>query len=519
MPPQRLVRRRPLSQRMQAFLNPMDFYLWLSEEIQTFDWDSNGFGTKFGLGANFVYLIARANIVSQRDDDDVFGDAPANSLLTWLVHTIAWTLLSISCLNAFYALTRSRTYRLFEANVETKIPSTPSAHRVRVDSTPGTFTPLRFILDFFKNETAEERAHPDKSRDVWELQVWDPYPATLRMFCLFSPGHILIYMLFLPLDGLDQHPSLKVFKILFLQAILSVQLLITHSRYTQQAKDTAIIQREVMHEYDTKFVHPRLNPVYRDVATQVSINTNDSTIEQETIAIGTPLSVIRRGFKTYPNPNYAKYVDPEGIVSSRKSPSPFTPLTSKTKPKPITPGNPPLSFARQLQQQSALRHNLPPQSQSQTTQTSTTDDDDTEDSIAYGESAATPYTSRAVGGLSPAKGTPLRTSTGVNPLGIPQSTTNFGGSMGLYTHKDSPLKKTLGVEGITGTPRNNREMAAMEQRQLAERMIRAQQQASPLKRRTGGLSGENLVPAHSPEKLANLRANRWTQERFPTRRI
>lgn len=78
MPPTpRLVRRRPLSQRLQAFLNPMDFYLWLSEEIQTFDWDSEGFGTKFGLAANFVYLLARANIVSRRDDiDDVFGDAP-----------------------------------------------------------------------------------------------------------------------------------------------------------------------------------------------------------------------------------------------------------------------------------------------------------------------------------------------------------------------------------------------------------------------------------------------------------
>ena len=444
-------------------------------------------------------------------------------------------------------MTRSRNYRLFEANVEAKGPATPSAHRVRVDSSPGTSTPLRFIQDIFKGETAEERAHPDKTRDVWELQVWDPYPATLRMFCLFSPGHILIYMLFLPLTPLDPRPSVTVFKALVLQAILSVQLLVTHARYTQQAKDTSIIQREVMHEYDTKYVHPRLNPVYRDVSTQVTINVDDSTVEQETVAIGTPSSIIRRGFRTYANPNYAKYVDPDALVSTgRASPSPFTPLASKPNPKPITPGQP-MSFARQLQNAS-LRKSLAPQSQPHSFSSA---DNDTEESdpVGYGESAATPsYASRAVGvggGPSPAKGTPLRNSSvGTNnQLGVPQSSANFGGNMGLYTHKDSPLKKQLSMEGIIGTPRNNREMAAMEQRQLTERMIRAQQQ-SPLKKRAvmgGGMGsigdvlgngngvrsgsegrdnmGGPTVPAHSPEKLANLRANRWTQERFPSRRL
>jgi hypothetical protein len=64
-------------------LNPMDFYLWLSEEIQTFDWDSKTFGTRFGLAANFVFLLARANSGRTRDAvDDVFGDEPANGWVT-----------------------------------------------------------------------------------------------------------------------------------------------------------------------------------------------------------------------------------------------------------------------------------------------------------------------------------------------------------------------------------------------------------------------------------------------------
>lgn len=64
----------------------MDFYLWLSEEIQTLDWDSKTFGTRFGLAANFVFLLARANAGGPRDAvDDVFGDAPDNGWVSLLV--------------------------------------------------------------------------------------------------------------------------------------------------------------------------------------------------------------------------------------------------------------------------------------------------------------------------------------------------------------------------------------------------------------------------------------------------
>lgn len=91
------------------------------------------------------------------------------------------------------------------------------------------------------------------------------------------------------------------------------------------------------------------------------------------------------------------------------------------------------------------------------------------------------------------------------------------------------------MEGIGRSPRNNREMAALEQRQLNERF---RERSSPVKHRLQGTlgieqgeegeeeEGNNNASigggsslAHSPEKLANLRANRWTQERFPTRRL
>ncbi|VBB77003.1 Putative protein of unknown function [Podospora comata] len=551
MPPTRLVRRQPLSERIKARLNPGDFYLWLSEEIQTFDWDSTAFGTRFGLAANFLFLIARANIVSRPDADDVFGDAPANGPLTFLARFSMWTLTAISCLNAFYTLTRSRTYRLFEANVERNAPSTPSAHRVRVDSSPASSSPLGVIQSLLSSETAEQRAHPDKTRDVWEMKVWDPYPATLRLFCLFSPGHVLIHWLFLPLVAMDPRPSVTVFKCMALQAILSAQMWLMHSKFTRQGKDNAIIQKEVMHEYDVKYVHPRLHPVYREVGIQVSIN--DDKIEQEYVAVGTPSSVIRRSFETHPNPNYAKIIDPDGLQAikprntfagtprGRVSTNPFTPLAAKTA-RPSTPGTISTPSAQLLGYPDRGDHHHLPASVTVNRRStaapavSSTGSFTKSFTSSFENEASTPVPqppsmNRAV---SPFKaGTPMRSSSGTNPLGVPPS---YGGSLGLHQHKDSPLKKAMSMEGIGRSPRNNREMAALEQRQLNERF---RERSSPVKHRLQGTlgieqgeegeeeeEGNNNASigggsslAHSPEKLANLRANRWTQERFPTRRL
>ncbi|KAK4244572.1 hypothetical protein C7999DRAFT_35085 [Corynascus novoguineensis] len=511
--PQRLVRRQPLSQSLRAMLNPMDFYLWLSEEIQTLNWDSKTFGTRFGLVANLIFMVARANAGKTREAvDDVFGDAPANGWFTLLANFLQWALISISALNAFYTMTRSRHYRLFEMNVEAAGPGTPSAQRVRVDSPPASSTPLRLIQEVLRPETADQRAHPDKTRDVWEMKVWDPYPATLRMFCLFSPGHVFIHMLFLPLPNLDPRPSVTVFKCFLLQVILSAQLLLMHSRFSQQSKDTAIIQKEVMHEYDVKYVHPRLQPVVREVSTQVSIT--DGNVDEEEITVGTPATVIRRSFQTHPNPNYARYVDPDvgqstptRTMSPQLRPAmPLNPFTPSSKPRAsMAP-----SFAAQVQQQrqSALRNSLPP----------------TASTTGVGGQPATPF---ATSKTSASTGT----STGAD-FNVP-ATSGYGGSLGVYSHVNSPLKKatSLGdMNGVYQSPRNNREMAALEQRDLAERMIRQSSPSKEHRRATGAGLGAQLDQSqgqgrgsasfmHSPEKLARARASRWTQERFPTRRV
>jgi hypothetical protein len=83
----RLVRRRPLLERIKAQLDPVDFLLYLSEELETNDWDSKTVGTNVGLAMNFAFLIARANSGRSRTKDPVFEDGGGFAWVAVLVST------------------------------------------------------------------------------------------------------------------------------------------------------------------------------------------------------------------------------------------------------------------------------------------------------------------------------------------------------------------------------------------------------------------------------------------------
>jgi len=82
MPP--LVRRRPLAERIKAYLSPIDLWIWVLEEIETSDYQLEEWVTPFALLLNLLMVIGRANSV-QRVDDDIFGDETQSSFTTWIV--------------------------------------------------------------------------------------------------------------------------------------------------------------------------------------------------------------------------------------------------------------------------------------------------------------------------------------------------------------------------------------------------------------------------------------------------
>ncbi|KAI1816931.1 hypothetical protein GGS20DRAFT_133431 [Poronia punctata] len=462
----RLIRKKPLMERIKAKLNPMDFLLWLSEEIETRDWDSKALGTQLGLAMNFSFLLARANSGGARAADPVFDDGgSASGWIAYLIGAIVWFLIGFSGFNAYYTMYRSRTYRLFEANVE-QSPGTPSARRVRVQSSPVSSSPLRMLTDIMSSESAESRAHPDNTRDVWEISMWDPLPICLRLFCLFSPGHILVYMMFLPLAPLDARPSITVFNCLVLQVILSVQIMVLQSRFTQQNKDAAVIQKEVMHEYDTKIVHPLMYPTVRDVGTQFA--RDDFGTDTEFVEVGTPAVQLRRGFKTRPNPNYARHIDPDSTGSSHMNKM----MGSQGMMTPTAPQRQPAHFPG-----SELR-----------TRT---------------------FSTRPVRTSTPGP-TPLRESTVQAP---PTTSTGSGGGgyLGVMNHPNSPLKKAPSLGELQyRSPRTNSEMARLEQYQSYQR----EGSASPIKsvRKSTGTAPS----LNQPSSTAWAARRQVSSERYPS---
>ncbi|TAQ84405.1 hypothetical protein B7494_g7275 [Chlorociboria aeruginascens] len=428
----RLVRRKGTMQRIKDYLNPGDFILWLSEEIETSDWISKQLATPLALGLHFVFLIARANSGNSGtiQGDDVFGDVVFGSgWLSYICTFIVYLLTAFSVANAAYAFTRKRHYRLFESSVETP-QSTPSAYRVRVDSSPVSSSPLRFLTSILGDRSAESRAHPDPTRDVWELAVWDPIPICLQLFCLFSPGHVLVYWLFLPTISSDPRPSITVFTTIILEILLCSQLLLLETSFSQQEKDTALIHKEVMSEYDTKYVHPRMNPLVRDVGTQFMGPDAETKVGREgDVDTYTPAVVLKRGYRTNPNPNYRKHIDPDnvgGALDRAFPPSPmYTPSAYNSRePTPFT-GRTPQTIIRQPK----FRQN----------------------------------TSAAV-------------STGTS------TSTGDGGSLGVYNHARSPLKIPTSMYDIQGgarrdtPPKNSFDMAAREIKEQRDRSM------SPTKR-------------------------------------
>ena len=313
-------------------------------------------------------------------------------------------LLSIlSFLNTAYTFYRKRNYRLFETPLDVS-PNTPSAHRVRVEPPPLSSSPFRYLSSKLTVNAAEARSYSDATRDVWELSVWDPTPLCLRVSCLFGPGHVIIYWLFLPTALQDPRPSTTIITTMALAAVLSFQLLALQYNFSQQSKDNSVIHKEVLNEYDIKFVHPRTQPQMRDVGTQVSAPMNTSTQwndEFNAVDTYTPTVVINRGYHTRPNPNYVKHVDPE-YKTPRSTPS------------------------LKVSQDNMSVYAGP----------------------AYPSDVSTPTQSRTV-----VRQPHFRTSMG--PRGI------NGGNLSVYSHANSPLKKSASTHFSDGHDERERSMSPM----------------------------------------------------------
>ena len=85
MPPQRVVRRAPLSDRIQSWLNPWDMMLWAMEHMNSWDWDelNTQYSNMAGIGLNLLFIFLRINSGGSASGDDIFEDYGQNSTGWW----------------------------------------------------------------------------------------------------------------------------------------------------------------------------------------------------------------------------------------------------------------------------------------------------------------------------------------------------------------------------------------------------------------------------------------------------
>lgn len=95
MPPTRvrLVRKEPVLTRLRNYLNPWDFLLWASEELNSNDLEDvyKQWSIPIAILLNSVFMIARANSGGDNGSpgDDVFGDYHERRGSGWLVWIVS----------------------------------------------------------------------------------------------------------------------------------------------------------------------------------------------------------------------------------------------------------------------------------------------------------------------------------------------------------------------------------------------------------------------------------------------
>ncbi|KAJ4319711.1 hypothetical protein N0V94_003770 [Neodidymelliopsis sp. IMI 364377] len=434
----RLVRKAPLSERIKTYLDPSDWALWISEELSSSDWEdfAASYALYIGFGANVAFIVAQANSGASNnyDNDGVFRETSGPGWLSWLANLFVLILSAASLSNAWLVYTKKRHYRLFEQPIETT-PTTPSAKRVRVDSSPAGGSPFSYIRNIAQRNSAAARAHPDAARDVWEVAVWDPNPLCLELFCLFSPLQVALYYLNLPVAPLDPRPSVRVVATIFIGSVLSLHLWLLRNSFTQQIKDNNIISRQVLHEYDSKFVHPSLQRPSRDVGIQtiskkrnrdssVGVKGSPHDLASEVVTY-TPRTIVnKKVFLTNPNSNYKSQYDPDNLSLGH------TPSRSAKRP----------AF-----------------SSAHSSYTSTASDARDDDDLS----------------------SPIRPSQTPNPFRRAPSiarTSGDGGSLGVYTHAASPLRKASSANYLRASDDKPREQPKLS---LSDRFGVASRSSTP----------------------------------------
>ncbi|GAA5989193.1 hypothetical protein JCM10908_001203 [Rhodotorula pacifica] len=202
---------------------------------------------------------------------------------TWWF-SLALILLSIA--NSAYLVTRRRKYQMVLRRDPLSSPNAKSAmlNFSRAQATTATRSERlrRKALEWIGWSKPEKAA----AYPVQELNVWVPDHAlwSLRLFTLYSPPIAIMYHLLSPSNFLA---------LLICGALFTAQTFVVVYLYSTLVSDRAALQAEVMHEYNAKFVHPRVFVPKRDAC--VSTSEAEMVSTQEWRQSSSSAAAVRKG--------------------------------------------------------------------------------------------------------------------------------------------------------------------------------------------------------------------------------
>ncbi|THH19301.1 hypothetical protein EW146_g1831 [Bondarzewia mesenterica] len=226
---------------------------------------------------HFLHFCVRISQVRNVPDsdlgwEDMYQEDNETSWFDWTVPATC-LLIALTALNTLFLFTHTKLYHLHS---QSDPVSSPHARFVSSSVDPPTLTTRlrkqawnafvsfwRFLLGI--GTSASSGGASGEARRVQELEVWTPDEGELMLFCIYSPVHALLWMVW---------NSGNWIMMAFIMVGVGVQLRVMTKTYEALLKDRAIIAAEVMHEYDEKFVYPRVNPVRKDAA----VMTNQAEI-------------------------------------------------------------------------------------------------------------------------------------------------------------------------------------------------------------------------------------------------
>ncbi|KAI0054080.1 hypothetical protein FA95DRAFT_1579132 [Auriscalpium vulgare] len=225
-----------------------------------------------GGAMHFVHFCVRVSQIRAVPDSDIGWEDMyrEDNDVSWFDWTVPMTFLlfAAAALNALLLFSHTKLYHLHSqpdpvASPHARFVATPAdpptlMMRLRAHTWRAFVAFWRFLLGI---GTSASGGGSERARRVQELEVWTPGEGELMLFCVYSPMHAFLWSMWNSGNWIMMSVAMLG---------VGVQLRVMTKTYEALLKDKAIIAAEVMHEYDVKFVYPRVNPIRRDACVMTS---------------------------------------------------------------------------------------------------------------------------------------------------------------------------------------------------------------------------------------------------------